>query len=94
MDGRRGELATSLILLAVTWWATLPEHRQREMIMRVSRALQTAAQKTAQRAGRSAMAGELEHGEPGIGYDVAYRLMTGLYRRAGQWYHTYGGANT
>lgn len=93
MNDRRAELITSLIVLGLSWWATLPVHQQRQILMTCARTLQKTALRLAESAGRWGMAAELDYGEEGLGYRVAYRIMTGPYRHAEHWYHTTAGAH-
>lgn len=88
MDDKRNSLLASLLLLALTWWMCLPEHRRREYRMRTALATQKTVQSMARRiAGRSMLA-ELDGREDTAqgGYELAYRLMSEPFERARQAY--------
>jgi hypothetical protein len=83
-----GQLISSLIVLAATWWVMQPPHRQQELRMRLALKVQQRTQSLAHAFGEDAMQRELEGDADGahVCYRTAYRLMTGLHERAGRWY--------
>lgn len=94
MSRRSAEMATALVVLAATWWTTLPEHRRNEYRMRLARSTATAAHRIARRIGRWAMREELLGNRTAADdlYQSAYRIMTGPYRGASGLYEKMRGS--
>lgn len=88
MNRRLVELVSTAILVGVTWWTTLPEHRRRRHRMMISRTLARSTEHLARRFGHIAMREELEGRTDDAHrlYRAAYRLMTGPYRSAQRHY--------
>jgi hypothetical protein len=85
---RGREYLMSLLILALSWWFTLPDHQRTQYRMRLSRLTQQGTHRLAKACARYAMSEELagDAEAAAAGYASAYRLMTGLYERAGHWY--------
>lgn len=81
-------LIANLVMLLGLLWISIPPHRRIELGMRVSNRLRRNTQRMALMVAEWAMAHELrgEHEAAQAGYDMAYRIMTGLHDRAVSWY--------
>lgn len=88
MERRPGQLISSLIVLAATWWVMQPEHRRQEIRMRAALRFRTRVHSLARGIGARGMSQELQ-GDPEAAadaYDTAHHLMTTWYERASRWY--------
>lgn len=86
------EWLASLVLLALTWWMSLPEHQQTEIKMSLARTIQRRSHRLAAAMGRDGMAAELAGDDLSAAgaYDAAHRVM-GVHDRAQRWYQRLGG---
>ena len=82
------EIITALASLTWSVWEMTPQHERRRLQMALARGTQKRSEQLARYLGHLAMrdelAGDLESAD--AGYGAAYKLMTGLHNRAGQWY--------
>jgi hypothetical protein len=89
---RTAEIVTTAVFLAVTWWMSLPGHRQQEYLMRCARVQQTATLWTARKFGGIGMSDELagDMTSAALLYRTAYTIMAGPYTRAAGRYRIAG----
>lgn len=97
MDESRGEQWAKLLLnLAVitgSLWLSLPEHKRREIQMRTVSKMRSRTQSLARTSARWAMYRELDGSGEGVGYSIAYDLMTKPYQKFSRIYDRLRGAS-